>query len=237
MLKFSARLDWLQSLSGLLLALFFWVHMFSDSSILLGQDVFRAVTQFYEGYPMLSEPLPLLTSLAAAGIFALVIVHALLAMRRFPANQAQHREFRSHSAELNHTDTRLWLVQLYTGIAIMFLLPVHLFVVIVQPDQIGPILSSQRIAQGGFWLLYLPLLICTVLHAAIGMYRLAVKWVDLRPGRRVQLRRVMWLGTVFFIALGLTALVAFVSIGLQNPPSETTHAEMQLIELNRSAET
>ena len=36
--RWPARLDWLQSVSGLLLALFMWGHMFFVSSILLGKD-------------------------------------------------------------------------------------------------------------------------------------------------------------------------------------------------------
>ena len=36
--RWPARLDWMQSASGLVLALFMWGHMFFVSSILLGKD-------------------------------------------------------------------------------------------------------------------------------------------------------------------------------------------------------
>ena len=48
--RWPARLDWLQSVSGLLLALFMWGHMFFVSSILLGKDARWTVTRFFEGY-------------------------------------------------------------------------------------------------------------------------------------------------------------------------------------------
>ena len=48
--RWPARLDWVQSASGLLLALFMWGHMFFVSSILLGKDAMWSVTRFFEGY-------------------------------------------------------------------------------------------------------------------------------------------------------------------------------------------
>lgn len=45
-----ARLDLLQSASGLFLGLFMWLHMLFVSSILLGNDAMWAVARFFEGY-------------------------------------------------------------------------------------------------------------------------------------------------------------------------------------------
>ena len=45
-----ARLDLLQSGSGLALGVFMWVHMFFVSSILLGSDAMWTVARFFEGY-------------------------------------------------------------------------------------------------------------------------------------------------------------------------------------------
>ena len=44
-----ARADILQSLTGLLLVLFVWGHMFFESSILLGKDAMYWVTRMFEG--------------------------------------------------------------------------------------------------------------------------------------------------------------------------------------------
>ena len=56
--RWPARLDWLQSASGLVLALFMWGHMFFVSSILLGRDAMWTVTRFFEGYFVLGRSYP-----------------------------------------------------------------------------------------------------------------------------------------------------------------------------------
>ena len=48
--RWPARLDWMQSVSGLVLALFMWGHMFFVSSILLGKDAMWTVAKAFEGY-------------------------------------------------------------------------------------------------------------------------------------------------------------------------------------------
>ena len=53
--RWPARLDLLQGISGLLLVLFMWVHMFLVSSILLGKDAMYHVTRFLEGEYLLGR--------------------------------------------------------------------------------------------------------------------------------------------------------------------------------------
>ena len=63
-------MDVLQSLSGLLLVLFVWAHMFFESSILLGKDAMLWVTRMFEGEHLLGEPYPILVSAVGAGMTA-----------------------------------------------------------------------------------------------------------------------------------------------------------------------
>ena len=67
--RWPARLDWMQSASGLVLALFMWGHMFFVSSILLGKDAMWVVTKAFEGYFIFGRSLPWLVSLVVAIIF------------------------------------------------------------------------------------------------------------------------------------------------------------------------
>lgn len=226
--RWPARLDRWQSLSGLLLGLFIWVHLAGDASILLGQDAFAAVSHFWEGGAFFGRPVPALTAWAAGGIFLLLLIHAALALRKFPGDVRAYRAMQSHSRTMRHGDTRLWLVQVWTGFAMFFLAPVHLYVVMAMPDEIGPIASPQRITWDGFWPLYLLLLFAVIPHAAIGLYRLAVKWDWPRSRQpeviRRRLRLAMWFTMVFFIVLSTFALARFYSIGLQYPPEDATHS-------------
>src|SRR5215218_5886772 len=77
--RWPARLDWMQSVSGLVLALFMWGHMFFVSSILLGKDAMWTVTRFFEGYFVFGRSYPWIVSVVVAGVLALLVVHAMLA--------------------------------------------------------------------------------------------------------------------------------------------------------------
>ena len=64
--RWPARLDWMQSASGLVLALFMWGHMFFVSSILLGKDAMWTITKFFEGYFFFGRAYPGIVSCVVA---------------------------------------------------------------------------------------------------------------------------------------------------------------------------
>jgi fumarate reductase subunit C len=218
--RWPARLDAAQSLSGLVLALFMWGHMFFVSSILLGKDAMWTVARLFEGYLFFGRPFPLLVSGVVAAIFALVVVHALLAMRKFPISFSQVRAFREHAQAMKHGDTSLWGWQVVTGFALFFLASVHLYTMLTRPDRIGPFESADRIFSDRYWPLYLVLLFAVELHGGIGLYRLAVKWDWFggagTPAGRRRLKTLKWLLTAFFLVLGLTTLAAYLRIGAEH---------------------
>ena len=119
--RWPARLDVIQSASGLVLALFMWGHMFFVSSILLGNDVMWTITKFFEGYFLFGRSYPALVSCVVATVFALIVAHAFLALRKFPINYRQYATFRDHMKGMRHEDTTLWYWQAVTGFAMFFL--------------------------------------------------------------------------------------------------------------------
>ena len=215
-----ARLDLAQSATGLALVLFMWGHMFFVSSILLGADAMWTVTRFFEGYFFFGKSYPWVVSIVVAGVIALVAVHALLALRKFPANYAQYATYRGHMKMLRHEDTTLWFWQVVSGFALFFLASVHLYVMLSRPDRIGPFESADRVWSDHFWPLYIVLLLAVEIHAGIGLYRLAVKWGWLAgadaDAARKRLKRLKWAITVFFLALGFATLAAYVKIGIEH---------------------
>jgi fumarate reductase subunit C len=220
--RWPARLDLLQSGSGLLLGLFMWGHMFFVSSILLGKDAMWTVTRLFEGYFFFGRSLYWLVSAAVAGVLMLLVLHALLAMRKFPINYRQVRSIRDHVRHMQHGDTTLWWWQVVTGFALFFLASVHLYVMLTRPDRIGPFESADRMWSEHFWPLYLVLLFAVELHGGIGLYRLAVKW-GWFAGRdpdatRARLKTLKWMLTAFFLVLGLATLAAYVKIGIEHAP-------------------
>ena len=143
--RWPARMDLAQSLSGLVLGLFMWGHMFFVSSILVSKDFMWAVAKAFEGYFILGRPYPVLVSFVVGGVVSLLVLHAFLALRKFPASYRQYRTFTSHRALLRHGDTTLWWVQVVTGFALFFLAAPHLFQMLMHPGAIGPYGSADRV--------------------------------------------------------------------------------------------
>jgi fumarate reductase subunit C len=218
--RWPARLDWTQSMSGLLLGLFMWGHMAFVSTILVSNDAMWIVTKTFEGYFVFGHSIPVLVSFVVAGVAALVVLHAFLAMRKFPASASQYGVFTEHRRTLRHGDTSLWWVQVVTGFALFFLAFPHLFQMMMHPADIGPYGSGDRMWSGRWWPLYLVLLFAVELHAGIGLYRLAVKWGwfqgDDPDAGRAKLKRLKWVLTVFLLALGLATLAAYMKIGREH---------------------
>lgn len=217
-----ARLDVAQSVSGLLLALFMWGHMMFVASILISRDAMWTVTRFFEGYFFFGRPYPVIVSGVVACVFALLVLHAALALRKFPASYRQYTLFRRHMHGMKHEDTTLWYWQALTGFALFFMASAHLYWMLVNPDRIGPFESADRVWSDHFWILYLVMLFTVEIHGGVGLYRLAVKWgffsgPDVQRARR-RLRRVKWGITTFLIVLGLATLAAYVRIGIEHAP-------------------
>jgi fumarate reductase subunit C len=213
--RWPARLDVLQSISGLVLALFMWGHMFFVASILLGADAMWAITRLFEGYFFFGQSYPRLVSGVVAGVAVIFVAHALLALRKFPINYRQYSTFRAHAKAMRHGDTSLWIWQVHTGFLLFFLASAHLYQMLVWPQNIGPYASSDRIWSDGLWPFYLVMLLAVELHAGIGLYRLALKWGWPRFSRP-SARRLKWLLTAFFLVLGLATLAAYMKIGYEH---------------------
>lgn len=221
--RWPAWLDLTQSLTGLVLALFMWGHMAFVSSILISHDAFWVVAKFFEGYFFLGYGIPQVVSLVVLAIWLLVIVHAALAMRKFPANWAQYRTVWQHSKLLKHEDTWLWLVQLVTGFGLFFLASIHLYDMFVEPELIDPYGSSDLVWSGRRWPMLALLLICVEIHGSVGLYRLALKWGWPSFGSpertRKILKKIMWFLIVFLIGVGLITLSTFMRIGYDHAPN------------------
>ena len=233
--RWPARLDLVQSASGLALALFMIAHSLIVGSLLLGPHVYESILSVTDGTLLFGRKVPELHAAVAGSVALLFAVHAALALRKFPADYRQHRAFRDHVGAMRHSDTTLWYWQVVTGFLLFFLVSVHLYTMITQPDRIGPVEASTRIVQGRFWLLYLPLTPIVQFHSLVGLYRLALKWGwiggDDPLAARRKLRRVLWPAMAFFIGLGLTTLAVEIRVGLERaamsgPPAATIAAEV-----------
>ncbi|MDA3945648.1 MAG: fumarate reductase cytochrome b subunit [Helicobacteraceae bacterium] len=221
--KLPARLDFIQSATGVVLALFISGHILFESSILISNDAMYTMTQFFEGYYFFGENYPSIISVLALTILAIIVVHALVALRKFPSNYKQYKIMKEHTVRMNHHDTSLWVVQVITGFAMFFLASVHLYTMISQPDMIGPYASSERMVTEMMWPLYLLLLFAVVIHAGIGVYRLILKWglfeadqQKFMKQRRALLRMIMYFVVTLYLTVGVFSLLRYMSIGYEH---------------------
>jgi fumarate reductase subunit C len=205
-------LDLVQSGSGVLLTLFLWTHLVLVASILLSGEAMTWVARTME-LSFLSDDghgYPWIVSLIAIAIAALALVHMLVAMHKLPLNLKQQRALRKQLTVIKHGDTRLWVWQAVTGVIIMVVLPVHLWLIGSAPETVGPVGSATRIWQDNAWMLYFPLLIAVELHAAIGIYRVALKWGAVRDlNTRNRIKKLKNIISVVFVLIGTASIFAF----------------------------
>jgi len=215
--RIPARLDFLQSVSGLFLAIFMIFHMLFVSTILISKDFMFSVTKMFELNFLIEGGTAVPVFIAIAIVFAVFIFHAFLAMRKFPINYREFLRLKTHSHLMQHSDTKLWIVQAATGFALFFFGSIHLYTMLTNAGNIGPFASADRVYSDFMWPLYIVLLIAVEFHGAIGLYRLSVKWgwfegKDARVGRQ-RLKKAKMILTAVMLTLGVMTLVAYMKIG------------------------
>ena len=216
--RIPAKLDYLQSATGLILGLFMWGHMLLVSSILISKDFMYSITKLLEASFIFEGGSPVIVALVAIVVFIIFIVHAALGMRKLPGSFKQYQVMKAHANHMNHEDTKLWFTQAFTGFAMFFLASIHLYTIMSQADAIGPYASADRIISGWMWPLYILLLLAVEFHGTIGLYRLSVKWgwFDGKDPKatRVKLKKLKKILTYFFLILGFLTLAAYMKIGI-----------------------
>lgn len=193
-------LELIQMGTGVALVGFMWSHVCLVSSVLLGASVMNRLAGFLED-----------TQLAYWGspvVVLMFFVHAVLASRKIPFRMAERAEYTERMKELKHWDSITWGAQVVTGMAVLVLGAIHLWVILTD----FPILAEKSglRVHGRYLLLYIPLLLAVEVHASVGLYRAAMKWGSLD---RVALHRIGSLLTVFFLALGTATMVALWKLG------------------------
>ena len=235
--KTPARLDFIQSLTGLILALFIMGHILFEASILISNEMMYKVTIMFEGYYFFGETYPGIISFLAGAIFVIFIVHAGLAMRKLPSKYKQYKAMKAHIIRMEHEDTTLWMLQAITGFIMFFIGSVHLYIMMTQPANIGPYASSSRIVDEFMGPLYLILLISVVSHAFVGLYRLALKWGFMEGKNpkvsRIRFKRIMKIMVLGYLLIGTFSLAKYTYIGMTNDYSDGQRYKSETIHLEK----
>ena len=150
--RWPARMDLAQSLTGLVLGVFMWGHMFFVSSILIGKDTMWTVTKLFEGYFFFGAVLPR-TRLGGRRGRARRWSSCMPSSRCGSSRRTTSSTGPSSAtaALMAHEDTTLWWVQVITGFMLFFLATVHLYQMMMHPGDIGPYESADRVWSGRWW--------------------------------------------------------------------------------------
>ncbi len=198
--RLEARMELVQVASGIALVGFMWTHVVLVSSVLLGAPVMDRLAGFLEDTR--------LAYLGAPVIVLLFLLHAVLAARKIPFQLEERRAVAAVAGSLRHRDTFSWMAQVVTGLAVLVLGAIHLWV-ILSGFPIQAAKSAARV-HGIYAWFYAPLLLAVEVHMSVGLYRAAVKWGWVP---RAAMHRLTALTTVFFLALGAATLLSLWRLG------------------------
>ncbi|NHM26277.1 succinate dehydrogenase [Desulfofundulus sp. TPOSR] len=191
--------DLAELVSGLLLVGFLWAHMLFVAAILLGGRTFDRLSILLDEYYLSYIGIPF--------IIVVALVHMVVAGRRIPNKWHEQRIILRHSKMLGHTDTWIWVFQTITGMAILVLAGIHVWMVL-SGWPIRAVTSAERV-QSFLWF-YIVLLLVGEYHAGFGLYRQFVKWGWIN---RHTIGVVLKTITVIIVALGAVTLWAFMRLG------------------------
>jgi len=167
---------------------------------MVGAATMNSLASFLERYYLLHSVAPLL--------ILLIIGHVILAARKLPSTSKEQLTLVKHIRTLWHVDTWMWVLQIATGVAILILVSIHLWVILTDLP-IQALKSGSRVHGVYLWF-YVPFIILVEAHASAGLYRIAVKW-DLIRRRWAHMVLALW--TVLFLVLGFAILATFYWIG------------------------
>jgi fumarate reductase subunit C len=197
---YSATSELVLSASGVGLALFLLMHLGLLTSVLFGASTMNQLAGFLEEYYLLH--------IGAVPLIAGLFVHVVLALRRVPSSLRQQRVLVGHLRSLRHFDTWTWGLQLITGLVMLALVSIHLWV-ILSTLPIGAEQSGFRVFGTYLWF-YIPFLFLAEAHISMGVYRVFVKW-GLLSRRASHTSLTVW--TLIALGLGGAILVTFYRIG------------------------
>lgn len=198
--RVATNLELSLAISGITLVAFMVLHMGLLLSSIMGAATMDTLASFLERYYLLHSVAPLL--------ILLIFAHVILASRKLPNTSRQQLALVKHTRTLWHLDTWMWGVQIVTGVAILVLASIHLWVVLT--DLPVQALKSGTRVYGTYLWFYVPFIVLVEAHASAGLYRMAVKWGLMRR-RWAHIALTVW--TAIFLGLGFAILVTLYSIG------------------------
>jgi len=211
--KTDLYVDLAQSISGVLLIGFLWMHMLFVSTIIVSPALFDTLSEGLDRY--------YLAQLGIPATILLIIIHIFLAGRRAPLRLRDLRITYRMAKMMGHFDTWVWVGQVVTALMVGIMASIHLWT-ILGAWPLRAATSAARVASSGpaditwggftfpFYLVfYVIFLLAGEYHGGFGLYRILVKW---GWWERHTMGYVLKGITVIIVALGIISLYTFTKI-------------------------
>ncbi len=79
--------------------------------------------------------IPFIISIFVALITAILVVHAILGIRKFPTSYKAYIKIKEHAKMMKHSDTSMWMFQWISGLIMMFLATIHLYIMFISTSK------------------------------------------------------------------------------------------------------
>ena len=202
--KTSAWLDLLQMLTGVGLVLFMLLHMTLVSSRVINDTWMDFIAAFLD-----QRGLAQIGSIFIAFLF---LFHFILAARKMPFLLQEQKIIWQQSIMLSHVDTWLWVAQVASGFVILLLGSAHIWAVMTELP-ITAAKSAARMHNYTWFIFYIFFLLTILIHAAIGLYRIGVKWGFVQRCNRYQAKKTIFLAaSLVGIVMLLMDVLSFINL-------------------------
>lgn len=211
--KTDLYVDLAQSISGVILIGFLWMHMLFVSTVIVSPHLFDTLSEGLDKY--------YLAQLGIPATILIIIIHIFLAGRRAPLRLRDLRITYRLAKLMGHFDTWVWVGQVVTALIVGIMASIHLWV-ILGAWPLTAATSAARVASSGpaditwggfhfpfYILFYVVFLIAGEYHGGFGLYRILVKW---GWWERHTMGYVLKGITVIIVTLGFVALYTFTKI-------------------------
>lgn len=222
--KTDLYVDLAQSISGVLLIGFLWMHMLFVATIVVSPELFNTLSEGLDRYYLAQVGIP--------ATILLIIVHIFLALRRAPVRLRDMRITYRMAKMMNHYDTWVWVGQVVSALFVGVMASIHLWI-ILGAWPLRAATSAARVASTGpadatwgafsfpfFIVFYVIFLIAGEYHGGFGLYRILVKW---GWWERHTMGWVLKGITVIIVGLGIAALYTFTQIAASLPAGGVIH--------------
>lgn len=215
--KTDLYVDLAESITGIILVGFLWMHMLFVGTIYINNGaLFNQLSEGLDKY--------YLAQIGVPATVLIILLHIFMAGRRAPMRLRDLRIAWRLTNMINHFDTWVWVGQVITALLIGIFASMHLWE-IMTTWPIEAVKSAHRVADPGiaFWggfsvpyylIFYVIFLLVGEFHAGFGLYRIFVKWGWFE---RHKMGWVLKGITVIIVCIGIGALYMFTRLAKMYP--------------------